>query len=268
MARAALSLGLCVGTLLAVYPAPSALAQPPDRLEHFQFLPRRSILHVMGGFPGFDIRANIHGTFDFITGFRRDDPDPLRIGPPGLHPYAKFANVDAVGINPTDFGPYEFDLDQALNLSNLEGKLVVPTPHFDLYRFQGKEPFGSSIDLHVLRIGRWLLMGGETMAPVGGADFIEYEVRAIARRSRFADFNADAIVDRLDFDAWQAEYGRDGLSGADFLEAQRQLGESMPSFDQFDELVAAASAASAVPEPAAISLIIGAGAAWPLRRRR
>lgn len=251
--RTVLRVLLSVTLLLVASGAIDALAQPPDRLEHFRFIPRRSILHVQGGFAGFDIRANIHGQFDFVTGFHRHSGDPVS----SLDPYAAFANVDAVAINPTDFGPYSFDLDETLNLSGLHGKPIPLGAPFDLYHFEGREPQGGAMELHVVRFGPWLLMAGESEAPPNTADFFEYEIRAIAHRSRFADFNEDDRVDRHDLHRWQSDFGRAALTGADFLAAQRQQGEVMPSLDDFAATASGTAAATVIPEPATLVMILG-----------
>ena len=99
------------------------IAQPPNVLRNFRFVPSYSTLDLTGGFAGFDLDLSIHGTFGLETGFHSPDAHL------SLRRFARFVDVDAEALNPTDFGPYSFDLDDALNLSGLHGKpdvLLLP----------------------------------------------------------------------------------------------------------------------------------------------
>lgn len=242
-----------------------AAAQPPDRLDHYRFIPRKSVLEVTGGFAGIEFFGNIHGSFDFLTGFRHGSDGPI----PTLEPYAAFANVDAVAISPVDFGPYSFDIEASLNLSGLDGKPLPAGPLFDLYRFEGREPQGGAVLLHALRIGGWLLFGGGSEAPPNTADLFEYQIRAITRQTPFADFNADDRVDNADLDVWESDFRAARLAGVDLLAAQRQQGEVMPSFDELANAVAGGAAAvGAVPEPGCLGMALFGCCVVALRRRR
>jgi hypothetical protein len=77
-----------------------AVAQPPDILRSYQFVPRRSALEVQGGFAGLSLKLPIFGKFDFITGYRPEFP--------ALNPYAEFANMDAIAFDPLGIIPRLF----------------------------------------------------------------------------------------------------------------------------------------------------------------
>jgi hypothetical protein len=102
-----------------------------------------------------------------------------------------------------------------------------------------------------------MYLRGGTSPPPGGADFIDYHIRAIARIGRPADFNDDGVVDRRDLADWSSQFGKT-LAGGDFLEWQRQLGDRTPSVDEMEAQLEAAltSAAAAVPEPGSAALML------------
>ena len=260
MHRNASFVGLFVVSFFFVLPVCPSDAQPPDRLTRYRFLPRHSTLHVQGGFGGFDIQANIFGKFSFVEGFRYDFPF--------LDPYAAFVDVRAEAINPTDFGPYSFDLDQTLNLSGLDGEQLPVGAPFDVYRFTGEDGQGAPMELTAVKLGRWLYMKGANDAPC--CDFFDYEIETIARQVPFADFTVDDRVDGSDLVAWSAGFGNgdtadsddDGDSdGTDFLTWQRQHGEVMPDMETFAAMAAFASeqaAIASVPEPKVWALAVAA----------
>ena len=183
-----LCLSILFVALLPALAAEPAVAQPPDFLRSYQFVTRHSTLGVQGGFAGFHFELPIYGTFDFMTGYRPELPS--------LNPYAAFLNVDAEAINPTDFGPYSFDIDGSLNLSGLSGAPLPVNAPFDLYRFEGTDGQGAPMELYVATLDRWLYMKGENSP--GCCDFFEYEISALARQRPHPDFNNDGLVDHHD----------------------------------------------------------------------
>lgn len=252
--------------VLAWFANTPAVAQPPDLLREYQFVTRHSTLTVEGGIAGFYFELPIYGSFDFVTGFENHFPS--------LDPYASFFNVDAEAINPTDFGPYSFDIDQSLNLSGLKGEPQPANAPFDLYRFEGTDGQGAPMELYVATLGRWLYMKGENSP--GCCDFFLYEISALARQKPFPDFNSDGSVDHHDLSYWEAHTGVDdgadadgnGMTdGNDFLALQREYGSTPPAIAYFDALIDAAltsgGLAATVPEPSSVSLLaIGLLALW------
>lgn len=260
------SIPALVSSLSANY----CFAQPPDILRQYRFLPRHSILEVEGGFAGIAVAANIHGDFLFVNGFRNDAGN--------LDPYAEFLRVDAVAINPTDFGPYSFDLDEALHLTGLEGEPLPVAAPFDVIKFRGEDGQGAPLQLTVIQLGRWLYMQGASDPPC--CDFFKYEIDAFARQTPFADFTEDAHIDATDLAMWRRSFGLDAhgdadgdadSDGADFLDWQRQVGEEMPPLDTFFSLAAAVAqplVATSAPEPGSFALLMVAALQAAAYRKR
>ena len=266
---------------LSFHLAGVTLAQPPDILRKYRFLPGHSTLHVSGGFPGWDFESPVVGKYGFATGFEHDFDSA---GFPVLDPYASFVDVDAYWIHPLILAPSpldRIDLDQTLNLSGLEGHpvplpavIVPPFGNIELFAFHGEDGQGAPFRLHVLRAGRWMFMKGANDPPC--CDFFNYRIRALARQIPFADFNDDNTVSAADLGLLQASFGTssaslatgdadgDGLvGGGDFFAWQRSYGETAPTMDfdaLLDSLVVTAatssSAARAVPEPGTVSMTI------------
>jgi len=232
----------------------AAFGQLADGFQHYRFLPRLSPLHETGGFPAQDNLFHIRGTFDLHL-----TPSPLAVFP-------TFENVDAWGIHPHQ--DRVIDVDKALNLSGLRGSELLR--HRGVFRFRGTKEDDSPVELHARILGPWLYLRGHAGPPPGGADFLEYDIKAIARRRPHADFNDDGNVDGADLAAWAAHSDR---NGGDFLAWQRQLGETAPTIESLDQaldaaLAAADASATAVPEPAALVMAtVAAGLLWSARRR-
>ena len=241
-------IGLVMLTVLAAVPA---VAQPPDILRSYQFVPSRSTLVVQGGLAGFSLRLPVEGTFDFVTGYQYDFPY--------LNPYASFTNVDATAKNPDGSIPIAFDIDGSLNLSGLEGVPLPVGAPLDVYRFQGSDGQGAPVELFVVELGRWLYLEGGNSP--GCCDFFQFEIQALARQTPFPDFNGDATVNNADLVEWESHYGEaGGMAGDDFLAWQRDFGTVAPTTEYFESMIGAALASGfsaanvAVPEPRTLLL--------------
>lgn len=282
MKRSPSLLCLC-GLIVIASLAPAALAQTIS-VDHYRFLPRLSVLNQSGGIGGFDVDFRVRGKFDFT----------LELGPTDVWPpqyVAKFSDVDAWASHP--ILAFVLPLDQTLNLSGLIGHQLPVAAPFDVYQFDGKTQDGSSVKLYAAEIGPWLHLRGTTTPPPGSADFFEYELRAVARRTPFADFTQDDAIDNADLAKWSSRFGlkatsldaldqgdanEDGIAdGADFLEWQRQAGEIAPALANLDAMVDAALATAAgngtatlaaVPEPGSLGLLVVGISGMILRRRR
>ena len=267
---------LVVVCLCAVNWPLAAVGQPPDLLRNYRFVPRFSTLDVSGGFAGFDLELPIHGTFGLVTGYRYTEDSPSVI--PGFERYAKFIDVDAQAINPTDFGPYSFDLDDTLNLSGLRGApgpLMLPLEN---WLFRGVDSQEVPMSLYAIEVGRWLVMFGSNDPPC--CDIFDFEITAVARQVPFADFDDDGDSDRDDLTRLAANMGlasgalleqgdSDGdgdVDGRDFLNLQRDQGDTAEAALAL-ATGAAASATHAVPEPASCLLALVGAVSILLRRR-
>ena len=257
-----------LGVVVTWLMASSAGAQdpaPPDLTSHWRFL-RSSTLRETGGFAGVDVTYRVLGTYDFVKAIAP---------PPADGAYAKFTNVDAWAAHP--ILAYVRPLDQVLNLSGLKGiQLPVAAP-FDVFQFTGTTDDGSSVNILVSDLGRWMYLRGGTTPPAGSADFFSYELRAVARRRPFADFTADDLVDGQDLAQWAGRFGAssvgggldqpgdadgDGVvDGADLLTWQQQAGETPPDMAMLDAAIdaAIAPALASVPEPGSAALLAAAG---------
>lgn len=261
---------LVAGAVVCVFSS-LAVAQPPDVLRSYRFLPRLSTLTETGGIAGVHVDYKVGGTYGFAIGYDYQRPD--------LRRSAKFVDVDAWAAHP--ILAYVRNVDETLGLSTLKGEIVPAGAPFDVFKFTGHARHGERVELYTAQIGRWMLLRGETAPPC--CDFFKYELRAVARQRPLSDLTNDGEVDRRDFAAWSRGFGYaaaddptgDGkLTGADFLRLQRDLGESPPDFSSVDAtisaLIAASPTASSVPEPTTMALVLAAAGALAVgvRRRR
>lgn len=244
---------LSVGMFAVSLPA---LADPPDILRSYEFLPRLSTLHQTGGIAGLYFEFPVFGTYDFVTGFRYET-DPASIAR-----YAKFENVEAYGAHPTmDPG---LSLDWVMNLSGLDGNPIYHGPNgLELFQFAGTAGSeGAKTRVHLLaaRLGRWMFLKGHTEPPC--CDFFQYDLKGLARQIPSGDWDDDGRVNAADLALWQEASGA-SMTGRHFLIWQQQFGEEAPPLAEFEDLMNSALAAvgavsvQSVPEPTAACL-----AAW------
>lgn len=242
-------------------PATLSEAIPPDRIDHYNLVPQHSTLLQTGGFAGVEQRYRLRGDYDFVQGWGDDWSSLTRS--------ARFANAD-IRAPLGDLLPAFIDVDELLNLEGLRGELLPLGAPFDVYRFRGiindgipASPAESSrIDLFAALLGPWMYVYGETTPPPHTADYFEYELKMVARRGRWADWNEDGVVDAADYTLARDE---DPAMVADWLD---QYGSAGPDMETFAVLAsAAASSATAVPEPATVLLLALAVTLVPRTRR-
>jgi hypothetical protein len=241
------------------------------QIDEYRILPRKSTLTQTGGFAGVDIDHRLHGVYDFV----QNEPNATS------RSTVQFDDVNVYApLGP--MLPAFIDVGHLLNLELLRGEqlpLGIPTP---VYRFKGvindgiaASPLESStIELYAALSGPWMYLWGETTPPPQSADYFSYEIKAVARTGRWADWNEDGVVDAADYTLardlqtnplafppdWDGEYAlwRD------------QFGEKAPDIDAMIASFSAAMASSssfAVPEPSSLLLMVLGATAFITRRR-
>jgi hypothetical protein len=242
-----------------------AVAEHPEFLRDYRFLPSESTLIQSGGIAGTEEKFQVLGTFSVVSGFHHDDP--------WLGQSARFINVDAWAVHPIK--DLALSLDQVLNLSGLKGRQLPVAAPFDVFQFQGHTADGSAVNLFASVISPWFFLRGETTPPAGSADYFTYKIDALARQMPHADFDGDGAIDGGDLDGWQGGFGKTmpsapdpvpfgdanadlAVDGADFLVWQRLLGEQLPPPPP--DYRAAAAATTAAPEPDSVALLVAAAA--------
>lgn len=244
--------------LLVSLAAPQAAeAQPPDRLDSYRIVPRKSSLRQTGGFAGADQRFRVEGTYDFVREWINDPPTTLR------H-QARFDNADVIApLGP--MLPAFIDVDYLFNLENLKGELLPLGAPLDVYRFRGlantsnaASPLEqSTVELYAALLGPWMYVYGETTQPPWVADGFEYELRMVARSGRWADANGDGIVSAADYTSIVDAGATLDPTAPTLADWRAQFGEIEPDLDSMDAMLSAALSTSlAVPEPSAAVIAI------------
>jgi hypothetical protein len=256
---------------VAVLATTAAGAVPPDTLDSYRIVPRRSGLIRSGGFAGVDQRYPVEGTYGFAQQWEGGTAmEPLTVT-------ASFVETDIRAL----LGPMLpafIDVGRLLNLEALRGEPfpILGAP-FDVYRFRGtindgipasplvSSPLESStIELYAALAGPWMFVYGFTTPPDATADYFEYELRTVARRGPWADWNSDGVIDAADYTALRDEQALSAASDLDMAtplsEWRTQFGEAAPSANAFADYIKAAvsptAAAVAVPEPACLVLVL------------
>ena len=77
-----------------------AVADPPDILRNYRFIPSESTVHVTGGLPDYNLNLTIAGQFGLVTGYN-ELPSPVGSAatPPTLEPFAQFIDVHGILYN-------------------------------------------------------------------------------------------------------------------------------------------------------------------------
>ncbi len=254
-----LVLALSIAT--AVLAAP-AVADPPDILRNYRFIPSHSVVHVTGGFAGIDWDLNVAGHFGLVTGYNYGADPAAHV--PTLEPFAQFTDVNAILFDPRRASPLPspgWDLDKTLNLSGLDGTFRDPSRLF----FRGVDGQGQPFKLEAILADRLIHLVGAN--DPGCCDFFNYQIDAYAHLAPFADFNFDGVVDAADYTAWRDHMGM--ASGAtldqgdadgdgdvdqdDYAVLRQDFGTSIDMAALAD---AEGLSLGAVPEPATVSLLL------------
>jgi hypothetical protein len=246
----------------------SAVAEQVDR---YRILPRHSGLIQTGGFAGVSNRYRLYGDYDFVQDRQSDSSRAT----------AQFDNANVYApLGP--MLPAFIDVDHLLNLELLRGELLplgIPTP---VYRFTGVindgEPASplesSTIELYAALSGPWMYLWGETTPRPWTADYFSYEIKAVARTGRSADWNEDGVVDAADYTVMRDQQASFATADYDWATAfddwRAQFGEKAPDSDAMFASLSAAMATStalAIPEPSCL-VIVAIGATVLMFARR
>ena len=172
-----------------------AVADPPDLLREYRFIPAKSIVHESSAATATGVNLTVAGTFGLVTGY---DNGPS--ASPVLEPFAAFVNVHGIlypapSVPPVAVPTWALDLDKTLNLSGLHGTFTVGDPN-DI-SFLGADGQGVALRLQATISDGFLhLTGGSSDPPSSKATL--YQVDALAHLAPFPDFNQDGSVTAAD----------------------------------------------------------------------
>jgi len=270
---------VAVATLILAVIAHRAVAQPPDILRDYRFIPADTVVHVSGGLPGYDMDLTIAGKFGLITGYQVTPTAPV----PSLVPFADFVDVHGILYNPLSMAPLPvpgWDLDKTLNLSGLHGTFSPSDPN-RLF-FLGADGQGVAIRLQAVIDGRLLhLTGGSSDPP--SSNSVLYQVNALAHLVPFPDFNFDGAITVADVPAMldvlagpQASMAAHSLSADDLVSMGDLDGDGKVTNADIQGLInllangggSAGGSLAAVPEPGSLVLLALGGVIALCRRQR
>jgi hypothetical protein len=244
----------------------SVVADPPDFLRNYRFVPSHSDVHVSGGLPGYDVDLSIAGRFGLVTRYDYEVSPTAHI--PTLVPHAQFVDVKAILFNPLSVAPVPlpgWDLDKTLNMTGLKGTFTDP----DDLHFSGADGQGIPIQLEATLRGSLLHLTGMNFLPptcFTCAQYVGYKVDALAVMRPYADFNLDGMIDSADYAVWRAHSGADinasfeqgdangdgVVDSADYVLWRRTFGPAT----SLSDIAASSLAVNTVPEPASIGLAV------------
>lgn len=281
--KSSISLVPCAAVAAIVLSIASAtLAQPPDILRDYRFVPSRSDVHVTGGPQNYNMDLSILGRFGLVTGY--DEVLSPTSTVPTLTPHAEFVDVHGILFNPLSANPVSaaptplpgWDLDKTLDLSGLKGTFTVPS---DIH-FSGPDGQGIPINLEATLRGPLLHLTGQNVLPptcVSCTQYIGYKVDALAVIRPYADFNLDGVIDSADLSIWRANAGTmsdaafqqgdangDGVvDAADYVIWRHSVGPAT-SLSVFSNT---GLTSSSLPEPNSIGLAVAGAIFFAFRAR-
>lgn len=256
-----LSIALYLSAFASLGLAASAHAIPPIVLHEFTFDTDASTLGVTGGFAGINEVHGIEGTLGLAIGYDQVFNGP---GDISLVPFVSFTQVDATLTGPGILTGT--DLDSHLNLTGLEGSLLQSLTGTELI-FTGVDGGGQPMSVRAsLREGR-LDLKGQNFA--GCCDFFNYRLEATLDSSLKGDLNRDGFVGVDDLNTVLANFGNDvppmlnGDADWDGYIGITDLNEVLANWNAGSP----PPAASAIPEPVTLTLLLPGLTCWMLRRQ-
>jgi len=197
--------GFALMVFVVLAAANSALADPPDFLRNYFFLPGKTTVHVTGGAQGYNMNLTIAGRFGLVTGYNEIIDPTSHV--PTLVPHAEFVDVHGILFNPLSLAPFPvpgWDLDKTLNMSGLKGTFSADTPN-RLFFF-GADGAGVAEILTADITGPWLHLTGGSSDPPSSKSVL-YRVDALAHLAPFPDFNRDGQLTSADVPTMLAALG-------------------------------------------------------------
>ena len=134
-----------------------------DATGRYELLASRSTLTMTGGLAGIQKVYQLQGSFELLV-----DSNGGTV---------RFAEVDLTAIDPAGEAE-DRDVDEVLNLSDLMG---TPTDDGSIL-FKGQVADGSNVRVTAIIDGCCAYLLGETIPPAGSADFLIFQLDAVARR--------------------------------------------------------------------------------------
>ncbi len=244
-----------------------AVADPPDLLREYRFIPAKSIVHESSGSTATGVNLTVAGTFGLVTGYN-DGPTPIASASPVLEPFAAFVNVHGIlypapSVPPVAVPTWALDLDKTLNLSGLHGTFTVGNPN-DI-SFLGADGQGVALRLQATISGGFLHLTGGSSDPPSTKSTL-YQVDALAHLAPFPDFNQDGSITAADIPPMLAALAQLNLSptaadfaSTDLLSIGDVNGDGVFNNADVQALLTMLKTSSvtptAVPEPSAICLL-------------
>ncbi len=255
------SFALCLSAFVALAVTAPAQAIPPIILHEFTFDTDASTLGVTGGFAGIDEVHGIDGTLGLAIGYDQIFNGP---GDISLVPFVSFAQVDATLTGPGLLTGT--DLDSHLNLTGLDGTILHSLTGTELV-FTGVDGGGQPMSVRAsLNHGR-LDLKGQNFA--GCCDFFNYRLQATLDSPLKGDLNHDGFVGVDDLNTVLANFGNDvppmlnGDADWDGYIGINDLNEVLANWNTGS----APPAATVIPEPIVLGLLLPGLACWMMRRR-
>jgi hypothetical protein len=270
---------VAVAVTVSLIVACQSLADPPDFLRNYRFIPADTKVHVSGGDPAYNMILTISGRFGLVTGY--DEVIDPTAHVPMLVPHAEFIDVHGILYNPLSLAPLPlpgWDLDKTFNLSGLKGTFTGGNQN-QLF-FLGADGAGVALRLEADITGPLLHLTGGSSDPPSSKSVL-YQIDALAHLAPFPDFNADGLHSTADVPPMLAALSDlnsykspDHVAAADLLSMGDVNGDGVLNNADLQALLtllkSGGDSLAAVPEPGSMVLMALAlpGLAFAVFRRR
>ena len=255
---------VAIAATISVIVVHQALADPPDFLSNYRFIPADTKVHVSGGDPAYNMNLTISGRFGLVTGYNEVIDPTAHV--PMLVPHAEFIDVHGILYNPLSLAPSPlpgWDLDKTFNLSALKGTFTGGDQN-RLF-FLGADGAGVAFHLVADITGPLLHLTGGSSDPPSSKSVL-YQIDALAHLAPFPDFNADGNITTADLPPMLAALtdlnsykSPDYVAAADLVSMGDVNGDGVLNNADVQSLLtmlkSGGGSLAAVPEPASIVLL-------------